>query len=90
MLALKGPRVAGDGWDRRRAAAAGDAEALHDVYGIDSRPERNPHLCELLADAGELVGEGTLRGVELGGLSEQRGAFGVVRGEGFRAIRTRR
>jgi hypothetical protein len=68
MLAVKGLRVAGDGRDRRRAAAPGDAEALHDVFGIDARPEHHPHLRELRANLGQLVGERALRGVELGGL----------------------
>lgn len=87
MFAVERLSVAGDRRDRRRSAAAGDAEALLDVYGIDAGPERDPHLGELSADLGELIGECTLRGVELGGFFQECGAFGVVRGEGFGAVR---
>jgi hypothetical protein len=88
MFAVKRRRVPGDGRNRRRSTSARDAEALHDVGGIDSGPERHPHLGELFADLGELIGECTLRGVELGGLFQQCGAFGVEPDEGFGAIRT--
>lgn len=68
MFAVKRLGVAGDRRDRRRAASAGDAETLHDVLGIDARPEDDPHLRELRADLGKLIGERALCGVELGGL----------------------
>jgi hypothetical protein len=70
-----------DGWYRGWAAAVGDAEAVDDVFGIDVRPHDDAHLGEAGADLGEFCGEGALRGVEFGGAIEQRGAFGVERGE---------
>jgi hypothetical protein len=65
VLALQRLCAARDRWERRRTTAMRDAEALHDVLGVDARPHDDAHLGQSSAHLGELERERLLRGVEL-------------------------
>ncbi len=76
VLADERLRVRCNRWNRRGTAATRDAEAVHDVLGIDARPQHDAHLGEPGADLGELLGERPLLRVERIGPGEQRGDLG--------------
>ena len=78
VLALQGPGGSRDGWDRWRSAAAGSAEAVHDVLRVDRGPHDDAQLGELRADIAESFRQGALLRVDLGREREQGVAFGVV------------
>jgi len=87
VLAAQGVRARGDGRDRWWTTSVGDAETVHDVFGLDARPHDDAHLGEGGADLGEFDGEGLLGGVEPAGPIEQGRAFGVEGGELLWAVR---
>jgi hypothetical protein len=58
-----------------------DAETVHDVAGLDTRPHDDPELRQLRTNRGELDCQGPLLGVERARLVEQGRALGVERRE---------
>ncbi len=71
-------RVRGYGRDRRWPAAAGDADAVNDVFGVDSWPHADAHLRQGGAHVGELHGKRSLLPVESFGVLQQHVDLGEV------------
>jgi hypothetical protein len=81
VFAAQGLGVGCDRRNGRWSAAVCDAEAVHDVLGVDAGPHDDAEFGELRPDVRELAGRGALCVVELCGLLEQDGALRMERGE---------
>jgi len=76
VTAPQGVRVRGFGRNGRRATDACVSKAVDDVFRFDAWPHDDAQLGELGAHVGEVFGELSLFGVELGRELEERGLLG--------------